>query len=212
MNMTLGGIVFRALIIACIGMVGVFMNARWKVLHEGIKGLGNWFQFMLLGLLGWIGLCMWMFGGFSGAALGCIAGALALAAITFLLSLRYQMPALYRVRLLLMALLAGMGKWMSLVLKITLVGIPVARAVETAGYEGTNAVIEMMLDAADEREASSASVEPADYIPVAEPEAVEKKNVQVWRENGMMKDYYKVSSDGERYYDPEDGQWHKIPD
>lgn len=38
----------------------------------------------------------------------------------------------------------------------------------------------------------------------------EEKNVEVWKENGLMKEYMKVSNDGKRYYDPDDGEWHRI--
>ena len=48
------------------------------------------------------------------------------------------------------------------------------------------------------------------YVPDEEPEEVSAPQVEVWRENGMMKEHLKVSSDGERYYDPEDGEWHRI--
>lgn len=34
--------------------------------------------------------------------------------------------------------------------------------------------------------------------------------VEVWRNNGMMRENLKVNSTGDMYYDPEDGQWHKI--
>lgn len=43
--------------------------------------------------------------------------------------------------------------------------------------------------------------------PVPEAAAPE---TEVWRENGYMRENLKVSSDGERYYDPDDGEWHKI--
>ncbi len=43
-----------------------------------------------------------------------------------------------------------------------------------------------------------------------DPDEQPVKEVEVWRENGYMKEQLKVSSDGERYYDPEDGEWHKI--
>lgn len=53
-----------------------------------------------------------------------------------------------------------------------------------------------------------------DYVtyeePEPEPEPEPKKHVKVWKENGFGKDYMKVSSDGERYYDPDDGEWHRI--
>lgn len=39
---------------------------------------------------------------------------------------------------------------------------------------------------------------------------VEKEDVKVWRENGMSKEYLKVNSSNDMYYDPEDGEWHKI--
>ena len=49
------------------------------------------------------------------------------------------------------------------------------------------------------------------YVPEEEPEVeAPAKKVEVWRENGYMKEHLKVSSDGERYYDPEDGEWHRI--
>lgn len=38
---------------------------------------------------------------------------------------------------------------------------------------------------------------------------VEKK-VEVWRENGLMRENLKVNSTGDMYYDPDDGEWHKI--
>lgn len=46
--------------------------------------------------------------------------------------------------------------------------------------------------------------------PRPEPEPEPKKHVKVWKENGFGKEYMKVSSDGERYYDPDDGEWHRI--
>ena len=36
------------------------------------------------------------------------------------------------------------------------------------------------------------------------------EKVEVWRENGMMRENLKVNSSGDMYYDPEDGEWHKI--
>lgn len=45
---------------------------------------------------------------------------------------------------------------------------------------------------------------------VEEATSQPEKKVEVWRENGMMRENLKVSSDGERYYDPDDGEWHKI--
>lgn len=42
-----------------------------------------------------------------------------------------------------------------------------------------------------------------------EPPRTEEK-VEVWRENGMMRDNLKVNSTGDMYFDPEDGEWHKI--
>lgn len=33
---------------------------------------------------------------------------------------------------------------------------------------------------------------------------------EVWRENGMLRENLKVNSTGDMYYDPEDGEWHKI--
>ena len=52
--------------------------------------------------------------------------------------------------------------------------------------------------------------EPFVYTPDEEPEAEPAPKVEVWKENGMMKEYMKVSSDGKRYYDPDDGEWHNI--
>ena len=52
--------------------------------------------------------------------------------------------------------------------------------------------------------------EPFTYTPEAEIEEDPAPKVEVWRENGMMKEHLKVSSDGQRYYDPEDGEWHNI--
>ena len=37
-----------------------------------------------------------------------------------------------------------------------------------------------------------------------------KTETEVWRMNGMMRENLRVSSDGERYYDPDDGEWHRI--
>lgn len=34
--------------------------------------------------------------------------------------------------------------------------------------------------------------------------------VEVWRNNGMTRENLKVNSTGDMYFDPEDGQWHKI--
>ena len=49
------------------------------------------------------------------------------------------------------------------------------------------------------------------YVPDEEPEEeYTTQQVEVWRENGYMKEHLKVSSDGQRYYDPEDGKWHNI--
>ena len=52
--------------------------------------------------------------------------------------------------------------------------------------------------------------EPFTYTPEAEIEEETAPKVEVWRENGRMKEHLKVSSDGQRYYDPEDGEWHNI--
>ena len=52
--------------------------------------------------------------------------------------------------------------------------------------------------------------EPFTYTPEAEIEEETAPKVEGWRENGMMKEHLKVSSDGQRYYDPEDGEWHNI--
>ena len=53
--------------------------------------------------------------------------------------------------------------------------------------------------------------EPFVYVPDEEPHEEEPtQKVEVWRENGYMKEHLKVSSDGQRYYDPEDGEWHNI--
>jgi len=50
------------------------------------------------------------------------------------------------------------------------------------------------------------------YVTEEKKEEPEKKEVRVWRENewGHVVENYKVSSDGERYYDPKDGEWHRI--
>ncbi len=42
------------------------------------------------------------------------------------------------------------------------------------------------------------------------PSPKQEQTVKVWRGEGLGKEYLKVSSDGERYYDPEDGEWHRI--
>ena len=52
--------------------------------------------------------------------------------------------------------------------------------------------------------------EPFTYTPEAEIEEETAPKVEVWRENGMMKEHLKVSSEGQRYYDPEDGEWQNI--
>lgn len=53
--------------------------------------------------------------------------------------------------------------------------------------------------------------EPFVYVPDEAPEEeAPAPKVEVWRENGYMRENLKVSSDGERYYDPEDGEWHNI--
>lgn len=52
--------------------------------------------------------------------------------------------------------------------------------------------------------------EPFVYTPEIEEEEAPAPKVEVWRENGMMKEHLKVSSDGKRYYDPEDSEWHPI--
>ena len=44
----------------------------------------------------------------------------------------------------------------------------------------------------------------------AEEQPKTEKKVSVWRMNGMMRENLKVSRDGDAYYDPEDGEWHKI--
>ncbi len=38
----------------------------------------------------------------------------------------------------------------------------------------------------------------------------EGEQVEVWRENGMMRENLKVNSSGDMYFDPDDQQWHKI--
>lgn len=42
------------------------------------------------------------------------------------------------------------------------------------------------------------------------PKPKQKEKVEVWRENGMMRENLKVNSSGDMYYDPDDGEWHKI--
>lgn len=44
----------------------------------------------------------------------------------------------------------------------------------------------------------------------AAPETPRETVTKVWREDGFGKEYLKVSRDGERYFDPEDGEWHRI--
>ena len=46
----------------------------------------------------------------------------------------------------------------------------------------------------------------------SEPEPETKKEVKVWRGEGLGKEYLKVNSTGDMYFDPEDGEWHKIPE
>ena len=68
-----------------------------------------------------------------------------------------------------------------------------------------------LLDGIGQDDGQEQLEEPFVYVPDEEPEEeAPAKTVEVWRENGMMKEHLKVSSDGERYYDPEDGEWHKI--
>lgn len=38
-----------------------------------------------------------------------------------------------------------------------------------------------------------------------------EKKTEVWRMNGMMRENFKVNSSGDMYFDPEDGEWHKLP-
>ena len=44
----------------------------------------------------------------------------------------------------------------------------------------------------------------------AEEQAKEEKKVEVWRMNGMTRENLKVNSTQDMYFDPEDGEWHKI--
>lgn len=68
-----------------------------------------------------------------------------------------------------------------------------------------------LLDGIGQNERQEQIEEPFTYVPdEEEPEEEPTKKVEVWRENGYMKEHLKVSSDGERYYDPEDGEWHNI--
>lgn len=51
----------------------------------------------------------------------------------------------------------------------------------------------------------------SDFTPSSPaPEPTQKKKVEVWRENGLMTENLKVNSSGDMYYDPNDGEWHKI--
>ena len=52
----------------------------------------------------------------------------------------------------------------------------------------------------------------SEYHPEPDPvsEHKEPKVTDVWREDGLMIEHLKVSRDGERYYDPDDGEWHRI--
>ena len=46
--------------------------------------------------------------------------------------------------------------------------------------------------------------------PRHEEQPREEKKVEVWRRDGMMTENLKVNSSGDMYYDPDDGEWHKI--
>ena len=102
---------------------------------------------------------------------------------------------------------------MALILRWTLIGIPLVRVLEAVGDYGTDYVVDQMQKNAAESEKEPFSLFPDDTdSPSESTEAETKKEVDVWRENGLMIEHLKVNSDQSMYYDPDDEEWHKIPD
>lgn len=103
-------------------------------------------------------------------------------------------------------ILATVYPWIQLIWEITS-GI-------IKGLEGMGSVIILFLFlvmAGSGSSATSSSTSPRTERKHEETEADSAPDVKVWKEDDYgYKEYLKVSSDGQRYFDPKDSEWHKI--
>ncbi len=214
-----GKIIFTAVVAAVLGSIGIFCNARWKNSDPEIRALAPWGIMTLIGLFGWIALLLFLFGGLGGACFLFILLTAALLALTGNKALKAGMDRGELPKLLGIVLLSGLGKWMGTLLRYTIIGIPAVRYLEGAGKYGLEAMGEELLRIAEEEAKKPRQEEPQqsvwdtyDTYARQEPEPEPEKKVEVWRPNGLVNEYLKVNSDNTMYYDPDDGEWHRIPD
>lgn len=204
-----------ALMIFC-AVKGLTWNARWNA-DPDIKWTANWFKLVLIGLLGWIalGAMLAMQSIFNKVSLTCLAIAAALCALSVWRAGTVNLPTIgAKLKFGYRLFLVGTGKWARFVMMGSLIGIPAVRIAERMAVEGDmfwdNMVRQYERQA---KEKANSTSEPLfDFSDTVQPESTStpEKKVEVWRENGMMTENLKVSSDGERYYDPDDGEWHRI--
>lgn len=136
-----------------------------------------------------------------------------------LVSLLLFVPFILKAKLplgpwLVVCALVGMGDISRTLFKVTLIGIPMIERFDFKNKYGWDLYMKVYCSGETNTQKTPSLFDilwNADFTSSSfQDTAQSQPHVKVWRENGLEKDYLKVSRDGERYFDPEDGEWHRI--
>ena len=203
-----------AMLIAAI-IVSIFLRARYKNAVQSVPiGLFNPLFLVIFGALALIGICIFSFADKAGTGILLVLIAVAFGALLCVKLNKKYGPETIKFGPI--ALFYGMGFWCGLLLRLTIIGIPLVRLIQTAGREGTQAAIDSMGGDGEDTgktwrelfkslDTSSAAQSPSSYTE-------ERKVAEVYTEDdfGHVLESYPVNSDGTMY--KKDGEWHKISD
>ena len=200
------------IILFAMGFYGMICNGRWKASELG--NMINPLKLMLMGILGWVGLILLLVPGNIGPALLCLAIDVLLILPKALAMGRGMGSVKDGVLFGLLVFEVCLGKILRGVLCFTLIGIPICRMVEAMAVNPYEFLMEWMAqnerNSADEARRRQQRARMESFSTPRREEPRVERRVEVTRQNGMMTEHLKVSSDGKRFYDPEDGEWHPI--
>ncbi len=213
------GIIIALIVTVAMMVVGINVNAKWLVKLKGEQNLPPLVQRQFKkgkAGVGGIGILLApiLFAlGFSTAAFICLGFSLLFVLIFLLMILFARLP----LQLVGTYVLVGIGDVTRTVLKITLIGIPILRHIDYVAEYGMEEYQKELVRMSKKAESEGKHQESLSELLQNMSKSDESESVQqgqpqvkVWRGDGFGKEYLKVSSDGERYFDPDDGEWHRI--
>lgn len=190
---------------------GVYANPRWKV-YTDLPKYGNAVMRAIIGIPPYVALIGYMA---SNMIVTVCASLITLGLLVHpyirLKKDGYTSP--YKPTLLL--LFASIGVYARIFLAFTLVGIPIIHFAEIRAKLTDEEYFEFLksCNSNNIKFSDLFNVSAIDEAPVEEFQEEKVEVVRMHYNNGWVnRENLRVNSDGTRYYDPDDGQWHRVKD